>query len=373
MAHRMRRALVGLAVLPLLALAACGSSDSAGDGDSADNSADTAAAEALIAPYTGQPSEFPISTPLTTSPKGKKVAYMDCGTPICALFYDIAQPAAQALGMTLTRIDTGQAADTVSTAFDTAVSGGYDGVFVPAIPPALWERGLDALNKAGIPVVTTGVTGGDPSKIAVMQVSDKNVTEAAGLLAAKVVAEHGSDVNAVLYQTPELPFTGLLSEQFQKKMKELCTGCKVRIADIPAASLGNKAPSIIVDDLQAHPDTKTVVFSVGEQANGLASAMKTANLDVEMLANSPTPETLQQMKDGDIDDALGLDLATIGWTAIDSLARLSTGQDADPGAIADIPPMQFLTAKELPEDVSHGWVAYPDFADRFMKLWASAS
>ena len=210
MAHRMRRAMVGLAVLPLLALAACGSSDSAGDGDSADNSADTAAAEALIAPYTGQPSDFPITTPLTASPKGKKVAYMDCGTPICALFYDIAQPAAQALGMTLTRIDTGQAADTVSTAFDTAVSGGYDGVFVPAIPPALWERGLDALNKAGIPVVTTGVTGGDPSKIAVMQVSDKNVTEAGKLLAAKVVAEHGADVNAVLYQTPELPFTGLL-------------------------------------------------------------------------------------------------------------------------------------------------------------------
>ena len=111
---------------------------------------------------------------------------------------------------------------------------------MPAIPPALWERGLDALNKAGIPVVTTGVTGGDPSKIAVMQVSDKNVSEAGKLLAAKVVAEHGADVNAVLYQTPELPFTGLLSETFQKELKELCTGCKVRIADIPAASLGTR-------------------------------------------------------------------------------------------------------------------------------------
>ena len=59
--------------------------------------------------------------------------------------------------------------------------------------------------------------------------------------------------------------------------------------------------------------------------------MKTANLDVEMLANSPTPETLQQMKDGDIDAALGLDLATIGWTAMDSLARLSHRTGSRPG------------------------------------------
>lgn len=371
MRHPIRTALVGLAVLPVLALAACGGSDSSGSEGA--GSADTATAKEMIAPYVGQPSPFPISTPLETAPTGKKVAYMDCGTPICALFYDIASPAAEALGMELTRVDTGQAADTVSTAFDTAVNGGHDGVFVPAIPPALWERGLDALNEAGTPVVTTGVTGGDPSKIDVMQVSDVNVTEAAHLLAAYVVAEHGADVNAVLYRTPELPFTGLMADEFQQQMDELCDGCDVRIADIPASTLGNRAPSIIVDDLQAHPDTKTVIFSVGEQANGLAAAMKTANLDAEMIANSPTPETLQQMKDGDIDAALGLDLAVIGWTAMDSLARLSTGAEADPGALADQPPMQFLTAEDLPEDVSHGWVAYPDFADRFMTLWAPAS
>lgn len=375
MAHRMRRALVGVAVLPLLALAACGGSSSAGDtaGDSASGTADTAAAKALIAPFIGQPSDFPISMPLEKSPEGKKIAYMDCGTPICALFSEIAEPAAEALGMTLTQIDTGQAADSVSTAFDTAVSGGYDGVFVPAISPALWERGLDALNEAGVPVVTTGVTGGDPAKIEVMQVSDALVTTAAQLLAAYVVAEHGADVNAVLYKTPELAFTELLVEEFIKELDKLCDGCEVRSADIPAATLGNTATSIVVDDLQAHPDTEQVVFTVGEQANGLAAAMKTAHLDVEMIANSPSPDTLQQIKDGDIDAALALDLAVIAWTAVDSLARLSTGQDADPGAVADTPPMQFLTSEDLTGDVSHGWTGYPDFPERFMKLWSAAS
>lgn len=371
MSRRTMHAGLGLALASLLVLCACGG-DSEGSSEGT-GTADTAAAEALIAPFVDQPSDFPISTPLAESPAGKKIAYMDCGTPICALFFSIAEPAAKALGMDLTRIDTGQAADTVSTAFDTAVSGGYDGVFVPAIPPALWERGLDALSEAGIPVVTTGVTGGDPEKIAVRQVSETNVTVAAQLLAAYVVAEHGADVNAVLYKTPELPFTEVLAKEFAKEMDKLCDGCEVREADIPAAALGNRAPTIVTDDLQAHPDTKTVVFSVGEQANGLAAAMKTAGLDVEMIANSPTPETLSQIKDGDIAAALGLDLAVIGWTAIDSLARLTTGAEADPGAVADAPPMQFLTADNLPEDVSQGWTGYPDFADRFLELWQPAS
>ncbi|MEU9246228.1 substrate-binding domain-containing protein [Streptomyces sp. NPDC048385] len=372
MANRVRRAVAVVAALPLLALAACGNdgADTAKPG----GTADTATAKRMIQSYLDKPSAFPITQPLKKSPAGKKIAYMDCGTPICALFYQISEPAAKALGMTLTRINTGQAADTVGSAFDTAVSGGYDGVFVPAIPPSLWQRGLDALHTKGIPVVTTGVTGADASKIAVRQVSEKNVKHAAELLAAYVVAEHGANVDAVLYMTPELPFVEVLSEAFQKEMKVLCGSCKVRTADIPAASLGSKAPSIIVDDLQAHPDTKTVVFGVGEQANGLAAAMKAAGLNgVEMIANSPTPETLQQIKDGSIKAGLGLDLAVIGWTAVDSLARLTTGQKADPGAVADTPPIQFLTKSNLPADVSKGWTGYPDFAQRFTALWKSAS
>jgi ribose transport system substrate-binding protein len=54
---------------------------------------------------------------------------------------------------------------------------------------------------------------------------------------------------------------------------------------------------------------------------------------------------------------------------MDSLARLTTGERAAPGAVADIPPMQLLTAKDLQGDVSKGWSGYPDFAARFTKLW----
>jgi ribose transport system substrate-binding protein len=356
----------------LLALSACGSSDDGSSGTGG-GTADVTAAKSTIAPYVGQPSEFPITEALTTKPTGKKLAYMDCGTPICGLFFTLGEPAAKALGMTMTRIKTGQAADTVSAAFDTAAEGGYDGVFVPAIAPALWERGLDALKAKDIPVVTTGVTGGDSSKIDVSQVSDTNVKEAGKLVAAYVVDKNKADVNAAVYVTPELPFNQVFADAFQDELKTLCPSCKSRIAKIPVATLGNRAPSLITDDLQANPDTKTAVFAVGEQANGLAAALKTAGLDPEIIANSPTPETLGQIQNGDIEAGLGLDLPVIAWTAVDSLARLTTGAEADPGAKADTPPMQFLTKDDLKGDVSQGWTGYPDFADRFTALWKDAS
>ena len=366
--HPYRWALV--AASALLVLTACSSSD---DSSSGGGTADTAAAAEFIAPYVGQPSEFPVTEPLTTSPAGKKIAYMDCGTPICGLFFTLAEPAAEAVGMTLTRIDTGQSADTVATAFDTVLTDDYDGVFVPAIAPALWEKPLAELNERDIPVVTTGVTGVDKDKVAVAQVSDANVAQAGKLLAAYLVDQHGADVNAAVYVTPELPFTSVLAEALEAELAELCDSCEIRQAQIPVSTLGNRAPSLIVDDLQANPNTETLVFAVGEQANGLAAALSTAGLEKEIIANSPGPENLEQIQDGSIDAALGLDLPVIAWTAIDSLARLTTGQDADATAVTDVPPMQFLTETELTGDVSRGWTGYPDFAERFAALWKDAS
>ena len=68
----------------------------------------------------------------------------------------------------------------------------------------------------------------------------------------------------------------------------------------------------------------------------------------------------------------GLDLPVIAWTVADSLARMTTGQQPDPGAVEDIAPRQLLTAADLKGDVSRGWTGYPDFADRFMALWSQA-
>jgi ribose transport system substrate-binding protein len=334
--------------------------------------ADTEAAKALVAGYTGKPSKFPIDTPLVTKPTGKRIAYLDCGTPICGLFYTLAQPPMEALGMTLTSIKSGLAPDTVQAAFDTVIQDKYDGVFVPAIPLALWNKGLSQLSAAKIPVVTSGVIGADPTAIPVQQVGTKSIQRTGELLAAQVVAEHGDQANVVFYYTPELDFTGLLKDAFVSEMGTLCADCKVRVEKVGVGTFGTTAPNVIVDDLQANPDTKTAVFGIGEQTPGLAAAMKTATLSIESIVNSPGPAELEGIQKGDLNLGLGLDLPVIAWTVADSLARLTTGQPPAPGAVDDIAPQQFLTAADLTGDVSQGWAAYPDFPQRFQGLWAGA-
>jgi ribose transport system substrate-binding protein len=291
---------------------------------------------------------------------------------VCSLFFTLVQPAAAALGMKVTQIKAGLAADSVAAAFNTVVQAKYDGVFVPAIQPSLWQHGLDQLVQAKIPVVTTGVVGGDTSKIAAAQVSDKAIQLAGKLLAAFVVKDTGAKTDVVFYSTPEIAFNPVLADAFQREMKTLCPQCHSRTAKVPAATMGTSAPSLIVDDLQANPKTTTAVFGEADQAAALPAALKVAGITVKTLATFPDPQSLQQVKSGQVDAALGVDLPVDAWTLMDSLARLTTGGTVPAGAKADAPPMQILTAADLPGDVSHGWTGYPDFAARFTALWKNA-
>lgn len=367
---------LGAAILGLtVVLTACGSgkNSAAPSGSTAAAAADTAGARALIEPFVGHPSAFPIDTPLAKSAAGKRIAVMDCGTPVCSLFFTLAQPAAAALGMQVTQVKAGLAADSVAAAFNTVVQAKYDGVFVPAIQPSLWQRGLDQLVQAKIPVVTTGIVGGDPAKINASQVSDKAIQLAGKLLAAYVVNDTGDKTNVVFYVTPEIAFNPVLADAFQAEMKTLCPACPSRTAKVPAATMGTSAPSLIVNDLQANPKTTTAVFGEANQAAALPSALKVAGVSVKTLATFPDPQSLQQVKSKQIDAALAVDLPVDAWTLMDSLARLTTGGVVTDGAKADTPPMQFLTAAELPGDVSHGWTGYPDFAAKFTALWKQAA
>ena len=328
-------------------------------------------AKAVVESHSGHPSPFPITEPLLKKPTGKKIAIIDCGSPICGLFADIAEAPAKELGMIPTRIKSGTAADGVETAFDTVLDGHFDGVFVPALAPSLWDRYLDKLNAEHIPVVASGIIGLDPAKVPVAIAAEPSANLEAIIMADWAVVHDGSKANTVFYTTPELSFSGLIASAFVGEVKARCKTCQTRVVEIPVATFGNKAPSIIVDDLQAHPKTTSAIFAVGEQAIGLASALKTADIEIPIFLNAPDPSTLVQIQDGTYEAGLGSDLALMSWMAVDSLARLITGQAPSEGARKDKLVLQVVNASDLKGDLSRGWSGYPDFPGRFKALWAN--
>jgi ribose transport system substrate-binding protein len=152
MSIRMKREWLFTALCLLLAsvaLTACGgssgggsTSESTASGSSAGEASGLAASKKVIAPFVGHPNPFPVVDKLKELPKGATVAYMDCGVPGCAIIYQLVSEAAKTMGVSVSRIKAGLAANTVSAAFDSVVADKPSAVIVPAIGVELWSKQL---------------------------------------------------------------------------------------------------------------------------------------------------------------------------------------------------------------------------------------
>jgi ribose transport system substrate-binding protein len=329
-----------------------------------------AEAKEIVAPYIGQPSPFPVTEKLKEVPKGDEIDYVDCGTPICALFWEILQPAAQTMGVKLERVKAGSAANTVASAFDTVIAKEPAAVIVGSVTMELWSKQLKELQDKEIPVVTTGISDAEEFGIESPQASNANSERSGKLMAAYVVGEMaGEESNVVFYETPELSFTTILAESFQAEFEKLCPECSVRIAKVGIEELGNTAPNTVVSDLQANPDTNVAVFGTAEIEAGLPSALKAAGIEIETLGSSPGPAELQYLKEGKSTAVLGFDLPVLTWGLIDQAAREIVGQKLTGLEAEGIGVSQFLTKEDVQYDVSKGWTGYPEFAEMFAELW----
>lgn len=376
--------LVALCLGLALSIAACGGGGGSSSSESTGSSPETAPAEGgegeaegggaaaakkIIAPYLGHPSPFPVTEALKEVPKGATVAYMECSSSICALFYELLSGAAQTMGIKLERIKAGAAANTVSAAFDTVVAKQPDAVIVTAINVELWSKQLKELQEANIPVVTSGVTGTETYGIKSPQAAEANSELAGALMANYVVAEMNPEANAVIYEVPEIPYTTIVAEKFVEELEAVCADCSARVAQVPVAELGSTAPNTVVSDLQANPETTVAAFTADEIELGLPQAAKAAGIEVETLGYAATPQNLQYVKEGKETAVLPADLPVLIWGWLDQAAREIVGQELTGPQSEGINDVQFLTKQDITFDPAKGWTGYPDFAEKFAKLW----
>jgi ribose transport system substrate-binding protein len=59
------------------------------------------------------------------------------------------------------------------------------------------------------------------------------------------------------------------------------------------------------------------------------------------------------------------------WAQLDALARMVAGEPLTGDEKAGLPPVQILTRPDITFDPAKGWIAYPNFAARFAKLWGT--
>ena len=143
--------------------------------------------------------------------------------------------------------------------------------------------------------------------------------------------------------------------------------------DIPITQIGSIAAQTIVTDLQSHPKTKSVVAAVDDLQMGLPQAEKVAGIDVPGIGISTNPVNLQQIKEGGQLAGYATDLHFVSWTLMDQAAREITGQDFDYSALTSGPTPatnQVITKDNVPADLAAGYIAFPDYKEKFSALWA---
>lgn len=359
------------------AVAACGSSANSGSAgasnagsQSSHSKAGVAAAKADLRPYMGKPSAFPVGAPLVKRPAaGGKLMYLQCSAVTCAEAAKLVRGGAQALGLTYQAVDAGASTTQETAAMNTIIAAKPMIVILPGINAQPLCSQIKQLVDAGVGVGTVGMVG--VSKCGVKtEINGGASAELAGrLMADWVLATKGADANVVFYYTPELSFSPYAQSGFKKQFTKLCASCTIRFVDLSLTSYGSSAPSTVVSDLQSHRQTNTAVFVSLEAAIGLPAALKTAGLNVSTIGWGAQPANLQDIKAGSLTAGIGVDIPTMFWTAIDGAARTVTHQPLTAAEKSGIPPTEVLERRDVTFDPAKGFAPYPDFAQRFARLW----
>lgn len=299
---------------------------------------------------------------------------MDCGTPICALFRQLVAPAVQAMGAKFVEVKAGATASSVNAAFQSVAQQKPDAIINTALDPIEWTQALAQIKAAKIPIISTGVIDGDKYGLTTypnaVLFGAKAFTLDGKLEADWIYAHEGNKANVDFTWVPELNFSALVRDSFVKEMKVLCPSCTVKTLEIPVTALGTKAPQLIVSDLQANPKVNTVAVSNSENLIGLPTALKTAGLNnITTVGAGAGPVNLQYLKAGQQTVDLAADFPVLSWAMVDAAVRAAEHQRIPATESVGIPVQQFLTGKDITFDPTKGWTGYPDFAQRFTKLW----
>jgi ribose transport system substrate-binding protein len=356
-----------------LALSACSNSAPQDEGASGDAGADVAAAEEFLAPWTGEGEknlliDEPLESPVAAD---TRVVYLDVGTPVSAVMWGNLQAPAEMLGLELERVEVGRDAQSINSAMNTVVELAPDGVINITLDPIFFEPQIEQLEEMGIPIASGSVMNTVEYGLPEAFNGPEWMTANGGALAAAALVRSGGASEFVFYNVPEFPFSSLELEGAQDKLAELCPACSLRVVDIPIAELGSTASDRVVSDLQANPDTEYFLAAVDEVQIGLPQKLSLAGLDVSGIAMWTAPPNYEQIAAGEQDATLSVDLNLMMWTVLDQLLREMAGQEYEwPDVQTRAATLTRVTdASNVPEDPVAGYIAIPDYQDRFAANW----
>jgi len=377
---RNRVSLVGAGLISATALVLTGCSTPAPAPTSTDGGeapaagADLAAAQAYLAPYQAGDKSLIIDEPLASPlPEGLRIAFLDVGTPVAGIMWDLIQPVVDITGIELVREPIGATPEAQDAAMATVFEKGYDGIINVTAEPQFYPNQAAKFVEAGIPIASASVMHtveyGLPEGF-----NGPAFMEAVGhaMAAAAIVQTNGEATEFVIYPVNEFEFTGIQRDGYMDKMPEFCPTCNTRDVGIPIDEVIAIDNSRIVSDLEANPQTQYYIATADEITVGMPERLALAGVDTPGFGTWSIPPNLTQVAEGLANATFAEDFALFMWTVVDQLFREITGTPYEwpDQAWSTAQMMKLITQEDAAEwDALHGYVAIPDYQEQFAANW----
>ncbi|KOU56403.1 hypothetical protein ADK57_42135 [Streptomyces sp. MMG1533] len=368
-----RRALTAIVpVTALLALAACGGTDTTPAADSAKAASDSpglTAARQALAKYSERPDKIPVTEPVGKAiPTGKKIDFILCGVQSCSDLAQFFTAAANQLGWKVELIPTQGTPESVQSAYEHALRDKPDAVVASGFPRAVYAKQLAQLKAAGIPVIQSNADDVVGDGIALLKNGPKDVAVQGEMLASWVVSDSGAEADTVYFDLPAYTILKPVKDRFAAKYKEWCEGCALDTVDVPITAIGKDMPDRVVSYVRSHPKVTHIVFSLGLLNVGVPAALKTAGVTGKHIAvNVGDAQNYQYIESGLSQGAMALNSHETAWLQVDALARHFTGQSMDVDQKAVLPNM--LITKDNLVATLEDFPLVEDYQAQFKALW----
>ncbi|HXL89996.1 MAG TPA: hypothetical protein VN969_13665 [Streptosporangiaceae bacterium] len=385
-----RSRVLGIALIGVgsLAVAACSSSATTASGNSASSSPASssassgssgtgspfAAAAAANTKFEQRPTSIGITTPVgKTIPKGKVIDFIECGVPACVVEGNILQSATNLLGWKLDRINAGMTPQTISDAYQQAITNKPDAVIGSGFARALFEPELKTLASMKIPVLEafvgdstgnglTGVVGGPVNN----SLQGKEVAD-------YILANSTSSSETIGAVVPS-GFPNMVQENtaFGAEIQQQCPSCTVKLLTVPVTSIGTDLTTRISSFLTANPGISWLWDGYDDMVTGLPTALRGAGIsNVKVATISMNGTVAADIGQNDfVTSAIGTSFPEVYWREIDLLTRYFTGQPYSVDLNDATLPFWTITSSDLPSDASsEAFANVVSYQQQFEQLW----
>lgn len=371
--HGRRIAMSALAAATAIGLAACGSTAASKDeGGSGDNEAVVAAAQTVVDKHVKIDKIGPTKPIDGQIPSGKDIVYVNCGQPACTNQSVALEAASKELGWNFEEIQAQPTPEAIQAAFDEVLRRKPDMVASAGFGRDLYPRQLDALNEAGVVVMSaTGTEETGEGGIAFEPLGPSGASEGTRVLANKTIVDIGGTGKVGSVVLGGYPIVATYSKAYEDEIEDKCPDCSVERLEIQATSLGKDAAQQIANFVRANPDMKAIFYSYDLMGVGVPDAARGAGVTEMPKSYSWAPDApgLQALKSGERTAAILMPFNELSWGHADAFARILTGGSAkDAGSTQ---PLQVI-GKDLgnvPEEIEPYPASVSDYKEQFLTLW----